>query len=84
MVLTGVIQNLLYNIRMGSFWLGCTALCFEPTICVCRLTWETCLSHQPLLGQYLHRLQHRNGMVVRSLCGCAVSGQVTSDKMRGK
>uniref|UniRef100_A0A8C4GHE3 Uncharacterized protein n=1 Tax=Dicentrarchus labrax TaxID=13489 RepID=A0A8C4GHE3_DICLA len=75
MVLAGVIQNLFHHIRMvqlfqdgnllidplkGSFGLrGTLRDCFGSTRG--RLTWETCLPHQPLLGQHLHRLQERTG-----------------------
>uniref|UniRef100_A0A7N8YC60 Uncharacterized protein n=1 Tax=Mastacembelus armatus TaxID=205130 RepID=A0A7N8YC60_9TELE len=51
-------SNLLIDPLQGSFGLKRTLRgCFGSTRG--RLTWETCLPHQPLLGQHLHRLQVR-------------------------
>uniref|UniRef100_A0A8D3DL34 Uncharacterized protein n=1 Tax=Scophthalmus maximus TaxID=52904 RepID=A0A8D3DL34_SCOMX len=55
MVLTGVIQNLFYDIGMVEVSL------MKERNNPGELTWETCLPHQPPLGQHLHRLQERKG-----------------------
>uniref|UniRef100_A0A8C3AJ73 Uncharacterized protein n=1 Tax=Cyclopterus lumpus TaxID=8103 RepID=A0A8C3AJ73_CYCLU len=48
--------NLLIDPLQGAFGLrgalrDCALCCFNH---LARLTWETCLPHQPLLGQHLH------------------------------
>uniref|UniRef100_A0AAZ1XTW9 Uncharacterized protein n=1 Tax=Oreochromis aureus TaxID=47969 RepID=A0AAZ1XTW9_OREAU len=75
MVLTGVIQNLFDYIRVvklfkdGNLLIDSLQRPFRLDLTQkygpdSKLTWKTCLPHQPLLGKHLHRLQHREGNLV--------------------